>query len=79
LEEYPLDDIEKFRSNIDDAIRRVNAEQEFRQRVRDAYETLKAQGLSLARDKNAVMRSLSTRFERSEMGRVYAAIAGYGD
>jgi hypothetical protein len=79
LEEYQLDDIEKFRSNIDDAIRRVNAEQEFRRRVRDAYETLKAQGLSLACDKNAVMRSLSTRFERSEMGRVYAAIAGYGD
>lgn len=78
LEEYQQDDIEKFRANIDDAIRRVNVEQEFRQKVRAAYEKLKAQGLSLTKDKGAVMRMLSTQFSRGEMGHVYAAIARLG-
>ena len=79
LEEYQPDDIEKFRANIDDAIRQVNAEQEFRQRVRAAYETVKAQGLSLSKDKAAVMRVLSTQFVRGEMGHVYAAIVRFGE
>ena len=73
------DDIEKFRANIDDAIRQVNQEQEFRQKVRAAYETLKAQGLSITRDKAAVMRKLSTQFPRERMGHVYAAIARLGE
>ena len=38
--------------------REVNAEQDFRQKVRAAYETLKGQGLSISRDKAAVMRAL---------------------
>lgn len=42
LEEYQADDIEKFRPHIDDAIRQVNAEQAFRQRVREAYATVTA-------------------------------------
>ena len=79
LEEYQPDDIEKFRANIDDALRQVNAEQDFRQTVRAAYATLKAQGLSLTRDKGAVMRALSGQFPRDRMGHVYAAIARLGD
>jgi hypothetical protein len=74
LEEYQIDDIEKFRANIDDAIAHVRTEQEFRGRVRAAYEALTAAGLSITRDKTAVMRALSTKFRREEMGRVYAAI-----
>jgi hypothetical protein len=35
---------------------------------------LAAAGLSIARDKAAVMRALSPKFRRDEMGRVYAAI-----
>ena len=79
LEEYQPDDIEKFRANIDDALRQVNEEQEFRQKVRAAYETLKAQGFSITRDKAAVMRTLSTQFARGEMGHVYAAIVRWGE
>lgn len=79
LEEYQPDDIEKFRANIDDALRQVNAEQAFRQRVREAYEALRAQGLSLTRDKGAVMRALSGQFERGQMGHVYAAIVRLGE
>ncbi|MFM8983331.1 MAG: hypothetical protein ACKOLA_10575 [Spartobacteria bacterium] len=75
LEEYQADDIEKFRTNIDEAIAHVRAEQEFRSRVRAAYGELTAAGLSLPDDKSAVMRALSTKFRREEMGRVYAAIA----
>jgi hypothetical protein len=74
LEEYQIDDIEKFRVNIDEAIQHVRTEQEFRGRVREAYEELTAAGLSIASDKTAVMRALSTKFRRDEMGRVYAAI-----
>ncbi|MBI2928982.1 MAG: hypothetical protein HYY24_25235 [Verrucomicrobia bacterium] len=79
LEEYQPDDIEKFRANIDDALRQVNVEQEFRQKVRAAYEAVKAQGLSITRDKAAVMRALSGQFPRDKMGHVYAAIVRFGD
>lgn len=79
LEEYQSDDIERFRANIDEAIRQVNAEQAFRERVRKAYETLAAQGLSITRDKATVMRALSTRFPREQMRSVYAAIVPLGD
>lgn len=79
LEEYQPDDIERFRANIDDAIRQVKAEQAFRQRVREAYETVKGQGLSITRDKAAVMRALSTQFPREQMRHVYAAIVRWGD
>lgn len=79
LEEYQPDDIGKFRANIDDAIRQVNAEQAFRERVREAYAAVKAQGLSLTRDKAAVMRQLSGQFPRDQMGHVYAAIVRLGD
>jgi hypothetical protein len=74
LEEYQADDIEKFRPVIEEAIRQVRAEQEFRDRVRAAYEELTATGLSITRDKAAVMRALSPKFRRDEMGRVYSAI-----
>ncbi len=74
LEEYQPDDIEKFRANIDDAIRQVNAEQEFRDKVRVAYESIKAEGFSILRDKAPVMRAISKQFRRDQMGQVYAAI-----
>ena len=79
LEEYQPDDIKKFRSNIDDAIRQVNEEQALREKVRAAYETLKTQGLSLSKDKAAVMRVLSGQFRRDQMGNVYAAIVRLGE
>lgn len=79
LEEYQPDDIDRFRASIDDAIRQVNAQQAFRERVREAYETLTAQGLSITSDKAIVMHALSTRFPRDQMRRVYAAIVPLGD
>lgn len=77
LEEYQADDIEKFRPNIDDAIRQVRTEQEFRDRVRAAYAELAAAGLSITADKAAVMRALSSKFRRDQMSRVYAAIVKF--
>ena len=79
LEEYQADDIEKYRANIDDAIRQVNLEQAFRQSVRDAYESARTQGLSLTRNKAEVMRLLSTQFPRERMKHVYSAIVRLGD
>ena len=75
LEEYQPDDIERFRPHIDGAIASVNHELEFRRRVWGAYDELKAQGLSLTKDKAAVMRALSTRFRRDEMKHVFNAVA----
>jgi len=40
---------------------------------------VKAQGLSITRDKTAVMRALSGQFRRDQMGHVYAAIVRLGD
>ena len=79
LEEYQPDDLKKFRANIDDALRQVNAEQAFRQRVREAYAALKAQGLSITRDKAAVMRTLSAQFRRDEMKHVFSALVRMGE
>jgi hypothetical protein len=78
LEEYQPDDIERFRPHIDDAIRAVNREFEFRQRVGALYAELQAQGMSIQADKAAVMRALAPKFRREEMKRVYAAILAQG-
>jgi hypothetical protein len=75
LEEYQLDDIQRFRPHIDAAILDVKREFSFRQRVWAAYEDLHAKGLSLRADKGAVMRALSTQFKREEMSRVFTALA----
>ena len=56
-----------------------DVEQAFRQRVRAAYAAVKAQGLSLARDKAAVMRALSAQFPRDQMKHVYSALARLGE
>lgn len=78
LEEYQLDDIERFRAHIDDAVRFVNAQQTFKDRVREVYETVRAQGLSITQHKADVMRALSAHFPRDQMGRVYATIVASG-
>jgi hypothetical protein len=75
LEEYQLDDIERFRPHIESAIAEVNREFNFRQRVWAAYIELKARGLSLRADKGSVMRALSQQFPRDEMKCVFSALA----
>ncbi|PWU09069.1 MAG: hypothetical protein C5B50_28390 [Verrucomicrobia bacterium] len=75
LEEYQQDDIERFRSHIDEAIAEVNREFNFRQKVWAAYNDLQAKGLSLRADKGQVMRALSQQFRREEIQKVYTAIA----
>jgi hypothetical protein len=75
LEEYQADDIERFRPHIEEAIAEVNREFAFRERVWKMYEELQAKGLSLRRDKGAVMRALSSQFRREEMSRVFTTLA----
>ncbi|MGH7887542.1 MAG: hypothetical protein ACREPG_06730 [Candidatus Binatia bacterium] len=70
-EEYELRDIEAFRPHIEECIRDVNREFEFKQRVLDEYAKL---GFSIDADKAGVMRALSQRFARNEMKKVYALI-----
>ncbi len=79
LEEYQLDDIEKFRPHIDDVIAEVNREFDFRQRVWAAYDALRAQGLSIQTHKAEVMRSLSGQFRRDQMKHVFSALQQRGE
>jgi len=71
LEEYEQRDIEAFRPHIDECIRQVQREFEFKERVLDEYAKL---GVSIHADKAVVMRALSQRFARNEMKKVYALI-----
>ncbi len=71
LEEYAEEDIEDFRPHIEDCIRQVLREAEFTKRVLEAYAST---GLSIHTQKNEAMRAISSRFDRSEMKRVYTAI-----
>jgi len=70
-EEYEPRDIEAFRPHIEDCIRQVQHEFEFKERVLDEYTKL---GVSIRVDKAGVMRALSQRFARNEMKKVYALI-----
>jgi hypothetical protein len=71
LEEYAEDDIRKFRPVIDECIRMVREEQEFRARVLEEYRRV---GVSIEQDKGTVMRALSKVFGREEMKKVHSAI-----
>lgn len=71
LEEYQEDDIRKFRPVIDECIRMVREENQFKERVLDEYQRV---GISIEADKGAVMRALSKVFPREQMKKVHAAI-----
>ncbi len=47
--------------------------------MRTAYAGMKAQGLSITRDKTAVMRAWSGQCRRDQVGHVYAAIVRLGE
>lgn len=70
-EEYELRDIEAFRPHIEECIREVQHEFEFKEHVLAEYAKL---GISIHSDKALVMRALSQRFARNEMKKVYALI-----
>ena len=71
LEEYQEDDIRKFRPAIDECIRLVRQEYEFKERVLEEYRRV---GISITEDKGAVMRALSKHFSREQMKKVHSAI-----
>jgi len=73
LEEYQIDDIEKFRENIEMCIKQVRGELEFKERVLTLYDSL---GLSITKDKGAVMRALSQKFRKEDMRNVFSVIIG---
>jgi len=74
-EEYQQDDIIKFRNHIDECILQVENDRAFRSKVKEAYNDCTAAGLDLLRDKGAVMRSLSAKFPKEQMSRVYGVIS----
>ena len=70
-EEYEPRDIEAFRPHIEECIRQVRHEFEFKERVLEEYAKL---AVSIDSDKAGVMRALSQFFAKSEMKKVYALI-----
>ncbi len=71
-EEYADDDIERFRSCIDECIAAVNEEMEFKNRVMAEYRQV---GITLSENKGEVMRRLSAKFRKQEMKKVFTLIA----
>jgi hypothetical protein len=71
LEEYAEDDIRRFRPVIDECIRMVRDENEFKARVKEEYQRL---GIAIEQDKGAVMRALSKIFPREQMKKVHSVI-----
>ncbi|MSP38548.1 MAG: hypothetical protein EXR70_08675 [Deltaproteobacteria bacterium] len=74
-EEYEVRDIEAFRPHIEECIRQVQHEFEFKELVLNEYAKL---GVSIHADKAVVMRALAQRFARNEMKKVYALIVASG-
>lgn len=72
-EDYEERDIEAFRPHIEECIRHVEQESEFKERALEAYDKL---GVSIHADKATVMRALSKHFPRGEMKKVFAIIVG---
>jgi len=56
---------------IDECIRMVREENQFKERVLDEYQRV---AISIEADKGAVMRALSKVFPREQMKKVHAAI-----
>ncbi|MGH7811648.1 MAG: hypothetical protein ACREP5_15325, partial [Candidatus Binatia bacterium] len=74
-EEYEPRDIEAFRPHVEECIREVNREFDFKELVLEEYAKL---GISVHSDKAGVMRALAQRFARNEMKKVYALIISSG-
>ncbi len=70
-EEYADDEIERFRTCIDECIAAVREEMEFKSRVMAEYRQV---GIKLSEDKGEVMRRLSAKFRKQEMKKVFTLI-----
>lgn len=79
LEEYQQNDIDKFRSHIEQCIAQVNSEQEFKDSVLSTYRRLVSNGeligLTFPKDKGPILRKLSMHFPKEKMSKVYSALA----
>jgi hypothetical protein len=71
LEDYPDEEIEKYRPHIDEIIADVNEQVRFREQVLTAYDAL---GLDIVTQKNEVMRALSQQFPKPLMRKVFTAL-----
>jgi len=71
LEDYQQREIEAFRPHIENCIKQVKYEFEFKEKVLAEYDKL---GKSIHDNKAEVMRALSPHFKRDEMKKVYTMI-----
>lgn len=75
LEEFTPEDIESNHGLVERCIAFVISETEFRERVLSEY---KAIGKSILLHKQEVMRSLSAKFDKGKMRKVYGIITAFG-
>lgn len=75
LEDYSEEEIEKYRSVIDQVVVDVREEIQFRDQVLAAYDAL---GLDIMTRKNEVMRALSRHFPKVLMKKVYSVLQREG-
>jgi len=71
LEEYQIDDIEKFREHIEACIKQVCQELEFKEHVLALYDSL---NIPISKDKGGAMRALSQKLKNEDMRKVFAII-----
>lgn len=74
LEEFEEKAIEANADLIEKCVNLVNAEMEFRQKVLNEYRKL---GMNILLNKKEVMRSLSDKFAKNQMKKVYSLIMAY--
>lgn len=74
LEEFTEQQVESIHYKIEQYLRETLDKHLFNERVLKEYKEL---GVSILTDKTAVMRALSSKFDRGQMSRVYTAIADH--
>jgi hypothetical protein len=72
LEEFESDKVEKNKELILNCIEYVTNEMEFRKKVIDDYQLI---GININLDKRTVMRTMSTKYPKDKIGKVYSIIA----
>jgi len=72
LEEYPEEDIERFRPHIEAIIQQISEDLKFKEEIFEFYRKI---NLDFQREKNAVMRAFSQQYNRSLMRRIYSILS----
>jgi hypothetical protein len=71
LEDFNQQEVDKVYYSIEKHLGEVKQQYAFRQEVMEVYNSI---GVSILMDKVSVMRTMSSKFSKHDMGRVYSVI-----